>query len=116
MLNPAPPAEDFPWGRLRWLMSARIDPGAAQTFGIAEIYPGRRNPLHSHPNCEELLYVLSGSCEHVLGQERVVLQAGDLLRIPLGTPHQAIVLGDEPMRAVISFSSPDRQTILHEEP
>lgn len=115
-MAPAQPPETFPWGWIRWLMNSRIDPGAAQTFGEVEIYPGRRNPLHSHPNCEELLYVLSGACEHTLGAEKVLLGAGDLLRIPAGTPHQAAVLGKESMRAVIVYSSPDRQTILHEEP
>ena len=45
------------------------------------------------------------------GDRRVVVKAGDLVRIPAGTPHQAIVLGNEPMRAVISYSSGDRQVV-----
>ena len=77
----------YPWGWIRWLMSSQIDPEAAQTFGIVEILPGQKNTLHMHPNCEELLYVLSGSCEHRVGNKTVVLHAGDLVRIPPKTPH-----------------------------
>ena len=95
----------YPWGWIRWLMSSELDGEAAQTFGIVQINAGQRNSLHSHPNCEELLYVLSGSCEHIVGDKKLVLHAGDLIRVPVGIPHQAKVLGNEPLRAVISYSS-----------
>src|ERR1700677_2655916 len=65
----------YPWGSIRWLMSSKIDHGSAQTFGIVQINPGQHNALHSHPNCEELLYVLSGTAEHVVGNKRVTLRA-----------------------------------------
>jgi mannose-6-phosphate isomerase-like protein (cupin superfamily) len=97
------------WGVLHWLMDSKHDPQSAQTFGVVEIYPGKHNALHSHPNCEEILYVLSGSCEHVVGNKRVTLHPGDLVRVPIGVPHQAFVIGSEPLRAVISYSSPDRK-------
>jgi mannose-6-phosphate isomerase-like protein (cupin superfamily) len=101
----------YPWGSIRWLMSSELDGEAAQTFGIVQINAGQRNTLHSHPNCEELLYVLSGSCEHVVGDKKVVLHAGDLVRVPMGVPHQATVLGNEPLRAVISYSSGNRKVV-----
>ena len=101
----------YPFGWIRWLMSRELDGEAEQTFGIVEINAHQKNALHLHPNCEELLYVLSGSCEHVVGDRTVVLHPGDLLRVPRAVPHQAIVLGNEPLRAVISYSSPDRQVV-----
>lgn len=104
-------SEPYGFGSIQWLMSRALDPGAEQTFGIVEIQPHQKNALHMHPNCEELLYVLSGSCEHIVGGRKVVLHPGDLLRVPRGVKHQAIVLGDQPLRAVISYSSPDRQVV-----
>jgi mannose-6-phosphate isomerase-like protein (cupin superfamily) len=101
----------YPWGWIRWLMNSKLDAGSAQTFGIVEIRAGRKNSLHMHPNCEELLYVLSGSCEHRVGDKKAVLKPGDLVRIPARTPHQATVHGKEPLRAVISYSSGDRQVV-----
>ena len=104
-----------PWGSLRWLMDGKRDHDSAQTFGVVQINPGQHNALHSHPNCEEILYVLSGSCEHVVGNKRVTLHPGDLIRVPIGVPHQAFVIGNEPLRAVISYSSGDRQVVNYGE-
>lgn len=103
----------YPWGSIRWMMNSAIDHESAQTFGICQINPGHHNFLHSHPNCEEILYVLSGSCEHIVGNKRVTLHAGDLIRVPVGVPHQAFVIGNEPLITVISYSSGDRQMVIY---
>ena len=65
------------------------------------------NPFHLHSNCEEYLYVVSGSCEHRIGDEWVPIKAGDLVRIPAGVSHRARTR-DEPMRAVIAYSAGTR--------
>jgi mannose-6-phosphate isomerase-like protein (cupin superfamily) len=101
----------YPWGWIRWMMNSQIEHDSAQTFGIVQINPGHHNFLHSHPNCEEILYVLSGSGEHIVGDKKVLLHAGDLIRVPAGVPHQVFVLGNEPLRAVISYSSGDREVV-----
>src|SRR5438270_13936207 len=102
----------FPWGAIKWLCSQEIDPAAQQTFGLVFINPGERNPVHYHPNCDELLYVLSGECEHSLDGERARLAAGSLIRIPAGARHNAVNTGWEPVRMVICYSSADRQTVF----
>ncbi len=98
------------WGHLSWLIGAQQMAGAEQTLGIVTIYPGKRNPLHKHPNCEELLYVVSGECDHKLGDELFHLTPGMVICIPRGTPHWAQCTGSEPLIAVVSFSSPERLT------
>jgi len=105
---------ELPWGRLSWLVGAAQMPGAEQTLGVVTIYPGKRNPLHSHPNCEELLYVVSGECEHKLGEEMFHLTPGTVMRIPRGVRHWAKCTTTEPLVAVVSFSSPDRRTDSYE--
>lgn len=107
-------AEEFPWGTLNWLRGQAIDPDAKQTFGMAVIQPGQQNPPHYHPNCEEILYVVSGTCEHTYGDDSYQLKPGDSIRVPAGVIHHAINNGDEPLRAIISFSSGDRQTVFLE--
>jgi quercetin dioxygenase-like cupin family protein len=99
------------WGELNWKITGKAMPGAEMTFGTCLIHPGERNPLHSHPNCEELLYVVSGSCEHRLGDDTVHLAAGDVIRIPRNVPHWARALGDEPVFALIVFSTGARQAV-----
>ena len=101
--------QEFDWGWIRWLMNDKLDSESEMTFGLVQLNAGANNPAHLHPNCEEHLYVLSGKCEHRIGDKTVVLKKGDLLRIPTGMPHAAKVIGDEPMLAVIVYSSGDRQ-------
>ena len=105
-------ALDFPWGAIKWLMNRETDAEAEQTFGLVYIHPGQQNPVHYHPNCEEILYVLSGTCEHTLGDESYPMGPGDTIRVPEGVIHHAINTGWEPLRAIISFSSGDRQTVF----
>jgi len=102
------------WGRLSWLVGAAQMPGAEQTLGVVTIHPGQRNPLHAHPNCEELLYVVSGECEHKLGDEMFHLTPGSVIRIPRGVRHWAKCTSAAPLVAVVSFSSPDRRTASYE--
>lgn len=103
------------WGEITWLVTGEGMPGAEMTLGLVTILPGRRNPLHSHPNCEEILHVISGSCDHLLGGEMFRLAAGQAIRIPRGVRHWARCLGEEPVVALIAFSSPDRTTENHED-
>ena len=107
--------QEQPWGTLRRLMSAQHDPATQLTLGIAEIKPGQKNPLHKHPNCEEVIYMLSGSCEHRVGDQKVILRPGDVLRIPANVPHDARVLGDEPMKSIVVYNTGARQFVPVEE-
>lgn len=102
--------EKLSWGHLSWLIGARQIAGAEQTLGVVTIYPQKRNPLHAHPNCEELLYVISGECDHKLGEETIHLVPGSVICIPRGVPHWAQCTGAEPLVAVVSFSDPNRTT------
>lgn len=102
------------WGKIVWLVGAKQMPKAEQTFGVVTIYPNQRNPLHSHPNCEELLYVVSGECDHRLGDEIFHLTPGSVIRIPRGVPHWAKCTSAEPTVVTVSFSSPDRRTDSYE--
>ena len=104
--------QSFPWGAIKWLMGQPIDPDAEQTFGTVYINAGERNPEHYHPNCEEILHVLSGTCDHTLGEEVYSMGPGDTVRVPAGVMHQAINTGWEPLRAIVSYSSGDRQTVF----
>jgi len=99
------------WGKIQWLCGKDIDPEAEMTFGMVYIEAGKQNPRHYHPNCEELIFVISGECDHTLGDETFHLSPGMMLRIPRGVPHNAKVTSWEPCRMIIAYSSPDRQTI-----
>lgn len=100
----------FEWGTLTWLFNREVDPEAQQTFGICRIQPGHSNPRHRHPNCDEILYVVRGECDHSLGEQTFRLRPGMMIRVPAGVAHHAQCLGSEPLEAIVVFSSGDRQT------
>lgn len=105
---------DFAWGRLQWLCDAERMPDARQTFGVCELLPGRKNPRHFHPNCDEVLFLLEGEIEHTLGDAVYRLTPGALLHIPTATHHDARNVGPGIARMVIAYSAPDRQTVFLE--
>ncbi len=99
------------WGTVSWLINQVTTESAEQTFGVVTINPGQSNPLHLHPNCEEILYVVSGTCAQRIGDATTELSPGMAVCIPRRTPHCGRAVGTERMVAVVSFSSPDRQTV-----
>jgi len=102
--------QKYPWGWIRWLMNAQIDPQAEMTLGIVRVEPRQTNQLHIHPNSAEYLHVLSGACQHRVGDRWVALKAGDTLRIPRGVVHGART-DDQPLLAMLCYNTGTRQMV-----
>ncbi len=109
------PVEKSAWGTLQWVCNEKLMPGSAQTVGLATILPGKHNPVHFHPNCEEVLYVLAGQGLHSYDGRTIPLKAGMTIRIPAKVKHNMVNTGTETLRTVVSFSSGDRQTVFLED-
>ena len=101
-----PEASDF--GELCWHVNAKTVPGTNMTLGEVTISVGQKNPLHRHDNCEELLYLIEGALEHRIGDDTFVLGPGDVIRVPVGVPHDGRNIGDVPARMVVAYNSGDR--------
>jgi len=101
---------DAPWGKLTWLASSKLGNSTTMTFGRVIIPADQTNPRHRHPNCDEILHLLSGRIEHSLGEEKFILKAGDTISIPAGQWHNASALDGLDAEMVICFSSADRET------
>jgi mannose-6-phosphate isomerase-like protein (cupin superfamily) len=106
-LDPASGVE-HPWGSLNFVSERATTGVDGATVGMAKIIPGAENPLHIHDNCSEIILLLSGSVEHVVGGEIVDLTAGDLLIVPPGVPHQARSVGSTPAEMVVVYNSGER--------
>jgi mannose-6-phosphate isomerase-like protein (cupin superfamily) len=106
------PVERSEWGTLQWLCNEKLMPGSAQTVGLATILPGKQNPVHYHPNCEEVLYVISGQGLHSYDGRTIALKAGMTIRIPAKVKHNMVNTGTETLRTLVSFSSGDRKTVF----
>jgi quercetin dioxygenase-like cupin family protein/type 1 glutamine amidotransferase len=100
-----------PWGKLEWFASRALGNSTNMTLGIATINPGKQNPVHRHPNSDEILHVLQGHIMNRVGDKEYEMQAGDTVTIPEGIPHQARNIGTEDAVLSIAYNTPDRIAI-----
>jgi quercetin dioxygenase-like cupin family protein len=103
-------ALEFPWGRVAFTASGSIGNSSTMSLARVTMRPGQEPNRHRHPNCDELLHVVSGTIEHSLGELLFTLEPGDTISLPAGIWHGARVLGAAPAELVICFSSADRKT------
>ena len=104
--------QDFDWGTLTWYASGRLGNCEQMTVGRCVLKPGRANPPHSHPNCEEVLHVLGGRIRHCFGGgESEQMQAGDTVTVRPGVRHWAENVGREDAHLLIAFSAAERETL-----
>jgi quercetin dioxygenase-like cupin family protein len=96
------------WGSLRWL-AGREQTDTDLTLGRVAIKSGCGNPRHSHPNCDEVLYLLHGSLDHWVDGEKVTVREGDTLVVPAGAAHNAINVGEDDADMIVAYTSGDRQ-------
>lgn len=74
------------------------------------IEPGFPPYLHSHPH-EQLLWILEGECEVTIGDEKGIMNAGDMVRIAPNVCHDLSVLGNKRVVNVDVFT-PIREDYL----
>jgi uncharacterized cupin superfamily protein len=71
-------------------------------YNITAVPPGKRAfPLHNHHANEEMFFILQGSGELRIGEERYSIRQGDFIANPPGGPelaHQIINNGSEELR------------------
>jgi len=100
------------WGELTWYVSADQHSSATMTVGKCVLRPGQQNPRHFHPNCDEVLHVVSGTIVQSLEDGRAeTMHAGDTVSIPAGVHHSAKNIGTEDAVLFIAFSSAHRQVV-----
>ena len=80
--------------------SLESSPDLEVMVSLVEIGPELTLPKHYHPG-EEFIYVLEGSATLWLkDQPDVLLEAGQVAKVPLEQVHTAIT-GDQPVKAVV---------------
>ncbi|MBI3511028.1 MAG: cupin domain-containing protein [Bacteroidetes bacterium] len=60
---------------------------------------------HLHATHSEQVYVISGEADMTVGDKNFHIKAGDIIFIPKGTPHSAMVTSKEPLK-ILSVQSP----------
>lgn len=62
--------------------------------------PGERIPLHYHPLMEEIYYILSGYGTMVIADDEKEVSQGDVIFIPVLSPHMIKNKGEMPLRFI----------------
>ncbi|NBC64861.1 MAG: cupin domain-containing protein [Bacteroidetes bacterium] len=60
-----------------------------------EVGPGGGHPFHIHPDMDEVIYILSGTAEQWIEQEKKLLNAGESVFVPKKMVHATYNATDE---------------------
>jgi quercetin dioxygenase-like cupin family protein len=96
------------WGSLRFFAGTEISGTKGISAARVIINKGVANTRHSHPSCDEILYLLTGKLKHYVGDTAYDMVAGDSIAIPAGVPHYAINTGDVDADMIVMYSSGER--------
>ena len=108
-------AMPYGWGSLCFLADGSSGTSPEVSMARVVIAAGKRNILHIHPNCDELLYLLAGKLKHRAGEKWVEMEVGDTIRIARGVVHQAEVVSAEDAEMIVVYSVGERETVVLEE-
>jgi len=106
--------EEMPWGRLVWQIAGDLGNSETMTVGRCILEAGQANSRHVHPDCDEVLEVLTGSIVHTWDDQEVAMERGDTISIPAGVKHNARNVGSETAELLIVFSTAHRTAIAAE--
>ena len=78
---------------IREVLAPRNSGAERQSLAEATLPPGAQTEAHSHPNTEELYYLLQGEALMAIEQEKRCVGTGDAIVIPAGKRHQIRNIG-----------------------
>ncbi|MCW5556385.1 MAG: cupin domain-containing protein [Verrucomicrobiae bacterium] len=96
--------EDYKGRTNYWLARPEIADARDLQLCRAILPPGEGHAFHTHPELEEIIYVLEGEVEQWVEQERRVLKPGEVAHIPRGLVHATFNAGggDAVILAILS--------------
>jgi len=98
---------NLPGRNLRWLITKDSVDAVHCSMCMIQIAPGQTvKPAHSHPNGEEVIYIISGSGKVMVDGNVETVSAGCAVLFPQGKVHMLSNTGDEEMKVVCFFAPP----------
>ena len=99
------PALDLPGRMLRWVVTGETTGAKQCSMCVIEVQPGHKvRPAHSHPNGEEVIYILSSTGRVWIDGEIGPVQPGTAVLFPQGKPHMLQNTGDTVMKVACFFA------------
>lgn len=92
---------------LRWVVSDQTLQASHCSACVIRVAPGERvRPAHSHPNGEEVIYIIRGTGRVLVDGEVQAVRAGTTVLFPQGAVHMLHNTGSEEMKVVCFFAPP----------
>jgi oxalate decarboxylase/phosphoglucose isomerase-like protein (cupin superfamily) len=109
-------SQRFGWGVLKWMSTPRETGSSRMSCGVVRLNPGKGHERHTHPESDEMLYVVRGEGEQEIGEETRDISAGDMLHVPEGVPHGTVNTGWEPLILLAVYAPPGPEEELRDLP
>lgn len=106
----------FDWGVLKWMSTPDVTGGERFSAGVVKLEPGKGHRRHTHPDSDEILYVVRGEGEQVVAGETRDVTAGDMVHIPEGVEHATTNTGWEPLTLLAVYAPPGPEEVLRDDP
>ena len=96
---------DLPGRNLRWLVNAELLGAKHLSACVIKVAPGETvRPAHSHPNGEEVIYIIAGSGRVMIEGEVAPVREGSVVLFPQGKVHMLQNNGQTEMKVVCFFA------------
>lgn len=106
----------FDWGALKWLSTPELTGGERFSAGVVKLEPGKGHERHTHPESDEILYVVRGEGEQEVDDETRDIATGDMVFIPEGVEHGTVNTGWEPLILFAVYAPPGPEDVLRNLP
>ncbi len=101
---------DLPGRHLRWLVTESGENAIAAracSACVIRVAPGEKvRPAHSHPNGEEVIYIVHGTGRVLVAGEVAAVREGSVVLFPQAAVHMLHNTGTEEMKVVCFFAPP----------
>jgi quercetin dioxygenase-like cupin family protein len=98
-------AIDLPGRRLRWVVTKENTHAQHCSMCVIQVQPGQTvRPAHSHPNGEEVIYIVQGSGRVMIEGVVEPVQEGCAVLFPQGNIHMLQNTGDTVMKVACFFA------------
>lgn len=100
-------ALELPGRRLRWVVTKENTNAQHCTMCVIQVLPGQTvRPAHSHPNGEEVIYIVQGSGRVMIDGTVGPVSEGSAVLFPQGSIHMLQNSGDKVMKVACFFAPP----------
>lgn len=106
----------FDWGTLKWMATPEVNDSERFSAGVVNLEPGKGHDIHTHPDSDEILYIISGEGEQTVAEDTREVGPGEMIYIPAGVEHGTINTGWETLQLLAVYAPPGPEDVLADLP